>query len=90
MSIAVELDVRVVSTVAGWLIWPRSSHVTLCATAAAVVRTVAAIVSAPDQSTPRLEQVARQKLMALQQGFVAALSLLPIAVSADLVGQQRR
>ncbi len=62
----------VVSVLAGWLIWPRSSHVTLYAKAASVIRSVGAAISAPDQSTPRLEQVARQELTVLQRGFVVS------------------
>ncbi len=62
----------VVSTLAGWLIWPRSSHVALYAKAASVIRTLAAIVAAPEQSTQQLEQQAREELSTLQRGFVVA------------------
>jgi uncharacterized membrane protein YccC len=62
----------VVSVLAGLLIWPRSGHVALRVKAASVVRTVAAAVAAPDQSTPRLAQAARDELATLQRGFVVA------------------
>jgi uncharacterized membrane protein YccC len=62
----------VVATLAGWLIWPRSSHVALYAKAASVIRTLAAVVAAPDQHTPQLEQQAREELSTLQRGFVVA------------------
>jgi uncharacterized membrane protein YccC len=62
----------VISALAGWLIWPRSSHVALYARAASVIRTVAATVSAPEQNTPQLEQLAREELSQLEHGFVVA------------------
>ncbi|HEY2593783.1 MAG TPA: FUSC family protein, partial [Chloroflexota bacterium] len=66
------LTAGVISTLAGWLIWPRSSHVALYAQAASVIRTVAATVSAPDQNTPHLQQLAREELTQLEHGFVVA------------------
>jgi uncharacterized membrane protein YccC len=65
------------ATLAGWLLWPRSSHVALCAAAAGVLRTVAAIVAARRQpaevdSTVPLEAAARDGLTRLRDGFVVA------------------
>jgi hypothetical protein len=62
----------VAAILAGWLIWPRSSHVALRSIAASVIRTLADTISAPDQSTARLEAAARQQLADLRQGFVVA------------------
>jgi uncharacterized membrane protein YccC len=66
----------VVATLAGWLLWPRSSHVALREIAASVLRAVAATVKAPLEGAPdeisRRESTARQQLATLKQGFVIA------------------
>jgi uncharacterized membrane protein YccC len=66
----------VVATLAGWLLWPRSSHVALRAIAASVLRAVATTVNAPLEGardeTAQRESAARQELAALRQGFVVA------------------
>jgi uncharacterized membrane protein YccC len=67
----------VAAILAGWLLWPRSSHMVLCTTAASVIRAVLAIVAAPEQEASsgnlrQLEAAARQKLAALRTGFVVA------------------
>ena len=65
-----------VAVLAGWLIWPRSSHVALRGVAASVIRTVAATIAAPGRGksgeSPRLEAAARQELAMLSRGFVIA------------------
>ena len=65
-----------VAVLAGWLIWPRSSHVALRGVAASVIRTVAATIAAPGRGksgeSPRLEAAARQELAMLNRGFVIA------------------
>jgi uncharacterized membrane protein YccC len=64
------------AVLAGWLLWPRSSHVALRGTAASVVRAVAATVAAQldgeSGETARLESKARTELATLQRGFVVA------------------
>jgi uncharacterized membrane protein YccC len=66
----------VVATLAGWLLWPRSSHVALRAIAASVLRAVATTVNAPLEGAPdetaQRESAARRELATLRQGFVVA------------------
>ena len=66
----------VVAVLAGWLIWPRSSHVALRGLAASVIRAVATTIAAPGQSNAaeisRLETAARQELATLRKGFIVA------------------
>ncbi|MBV9329151.1 MAG: FUSC family protein [Chloroflexi bacterium] len=62
----------IAAVLAAWLLWPRSGHVALRATAASVIRAVADTIAAPNQATPRLESAARQQLAVLQRGFVVA------------------
>ncbi|MBV9174788.1 MAG: FUSC family protein [Chloroflexi bacterium] len=59
------------AVLAGWLIWPRSSHVVLRKLAASVIRAVAGTVAAPGHAT-QLEHVAREQLASLRGGFVVA------------------
>ena len=65
-----------IAVLAGWLIWPRSSHLALRGTAASVMRAVAAVVAVPNDRVSgegaRLEAVARQQLAGLRSGFVVA------------------
>jgi len=63
-----------IAVLAGWLIWPRSSHVALRGLAARVIRLVATTVAAPTSAgrPGELEVEARQSLASLRQGFLAA------------------
>jgi hypothetical protein len=60
-----------VAVLAGWLLWPRSSHVALRGLAASVIRDVAATIATPRQGA-QLERAARDQLAALRRGFVVA------------------
>jgi len=60
-----------VAVLAGWLIWPRSSHVALRGLAASVIRAVAATIATPGQGA-QLERAAREQLAILRRGFVVA------------------
>ncbi len=60
-----------VAVLAGWLVWPRSSHVALLGFAASVIRAVAATIATPGQGA-RLERAARERLANLRRGFVVA------------------
>jgi uncharacterized membrane protein YccC len=60
-----------VAVLAGWLLWPRSSHVALRGLAASVVRDVAATIATPRHGA-ELEQTARDRLATLRRGFVVA------------------
>jgi uncharacterized membrane protein YccC len=61
----------IVAVLAGWLLWPRSSHVALRGIAATVVRAVAATIATP-QHAAELEPEARTQLEMLRRGFVVA------------------
>jgi len=65
-----------VAALAGWLIWPRSSHVALRCIAASVIRRVAVTIAAPAANkhveSSRFEAEARQELALLTRGFVIA------------------
>lgn len=60
-----------VAVMAGWLLWPRSSHVALRALAASVIRDVAATIATPSEGAD-LERAARDQLATLRRGFVVA------------------
>ncbi len=60
-----------VAVLAGWLLWPRSSHVALRGLAASVIRDVAATIATPDQGA-QFERAARAQLATLRRGFVVA------------------
>jgi uncharacterized membrane protein YccC len=60
-----------VAVLAGWLIWPRSSHVALRGLAASVVRTVGETIATPGQAA-QLERAAREQVANLRRGFVVA------------------
>jgi uncharacterized membrane protein YccC len=62
----------VAAVLAGWLLWPRSSHVALQAMAASAIRSIAQILEAVDRNAPQLETGTRQHLAKLQHGFVVA------------------
>jgi hypothetical protein len=71
-----------VATLAGWLLWPRSSHIALRGLAASVVRAVAATIATPGQGV-QLEQAAREQLANLRRGFVVAQRRPPGATRRD-------
>ena len=66
----------VVAALAGWLIWPRSSHVAFPCIAASVIRKVAVTIAAPAANkrveSSGFEAAARQELAVLARGFVIA------------------
>jgi uncharacterized membrane protein YccC len=60
-----------VAVLAGWLVWPRSSHVALRGLAASVIRDVAETIATQRQGA-QLERAARDQLATLRRGFVVA------------------
>src|SRR5206468_3336057 len=60
-----------VAVLAGWLLWPHSSHVALRGLAASVTRDVGATIATPSDGG-QLERAARDQLATLRRGFVVA------------------
>ena len=66
-----------VSILAGWLLWPRSSHAELRATAASVLRALSGILSSPSTgdsigTRTEFEAAGRAALVRLRGGFLVA------------------
>jgi uncharacterized membrane protein YccC len=59
------------AVLAGWLIWPRSSHVVLRGIAASVIRAVASTIGAPGHAA-KSDHSAREQLAGLRKGFIVA------------------